>query len=191
MTEISFTAGNWERYFQYAYTRRFPETPKFQQEANCIVNVRNGIRQNGCDFTSMLLKDTYGEGTTISFTASFESFGAPLLLIAEDLEEDEAGVLRFGTYQEIVLWEHGVNVWDFRMEKGNVVYDWVLRNEFPLEANKPHKLTVRLGKKRLLVWVNDRYFELFMPALTEKVWLGITACEGINRFYDLQVGSDK
>ena len=191
MKEISFTAGNWEQYFQYAYTRRFPETPRVRQEADCIVNVRNGIRQNGCDFTSILLKETYEEGTTISFTASFESYGAPLLLIAEDLEQDEAGVLRFGTYQEIVLWEHGVNVWDFRMEQGKVVFDWVLWNKFPLEANKPHKLTVRLGKKRLMGWVNDRYFELFMPALTEKVWLGITACEGINRFYDLQVGSDK
>ena len=67
--EITFTKGNWEHFFDYAYTWRFPETPQFIQEENCIVNGKNAIRQNGCDCTTILLKELYGQGTKISFTA--------------------------------------------------------------------------------------------------------------------------
>lgn len=187
MTEVKFTKGNWEQHFQYAYTWRFPETPKFRQEESCIVNTKDGIRQNGCDFTSILLKKMYGVGTKISFTASFESYGAPLLVIADALDRDENGVLRFGDYQEVVLWENGVNIWDFHREDGQVKIDWVLRNDFPLAPGEVHELKVELAKKRLKIWVKDRYFELMMANLPEKVYLGITACEGINRFYGLTV----
>jgi len=183
--DITFTKGNWERYFQYAYTWRFPETPKFRQEEDCIVNTRDGIRQNGCDFTSILLKDRYGEGTRISFSASFESYGAPLLMIAEDLEKDGDGNLRFGHYQEVALWENGFNVWDIHKGESGFNIEWLLRNDFPLAPGQRHEVTVELRKKRLKIRVDDRSCELYVPSLPEKVYLGITACEGINRFYRL------
>lgn len=183
--EITFTKGNWEHFFDYAYTWRFPETPQFIQEENCIVNGKNAIRQNGCDCTTILLKELYGQGTKISFTASFESYGAPLLVIANELDWDENGVLRFGNYQEVVLWENGVNVWDFHRVDGEVKIDWLLRNDFHLEPEKIHELTVELGKQRLKIWVDGQYCELRVPSLPEKAYLGITACEGINRFYGL------
>ena len=183
--EITFTKGNWEHLFDYAYTWRFPETPKFVQKENCIANTKDGIRQNGYDFTSIVLKEQYGEGTMIAFTASFESYGAPLLVIAKELDRDSDGNLRFGDYQEVVLWEKGINVWDFHRENGEVKIDWLLRNDFPLEAGKIYTLTVELGRQRLKVWAADRYFELRIPELPEKAWLGITGCEGLNRFYNL------
>lgn len=187
MKHISFTKDNWEQYFDYAYTWRFPETPKFVQEENCIVNTKDGIRQNGCDFTSILLKERYGEGTKISFTTSFESYGAPLLVITGSLDRDEGGNLRFGDYQEVVLWEKGVNVWDFHRMNDKIQIDWLLRSDYPIEPGKLYKLTVELGKQRLKVWVESYYFELRVPSLPEKAYLGITACEGINRFYDLEI----
>ena len=187
MQYISFTKGNWEQYFDYAYTWRFPETPKFVQEEDCIVNTKDGIRQNGCDFTSILLKDRYSTGTKISFTASFESYGAPLLVIAENLDRDENGTLRFGNYQEVVLWEKGVNIWDFHKLNDKIQIDWLLRNDFPVEAGRRYKVTVQLEKRRMKVWVEGHYFALYVPSLPEKVHLGITACEGINRFYDLEI----
>ena len=187
MKHIKFTKGNWEHYFDYAYTWRFPETPKFVQEENCIVNTKDCIRQNGCDFTSIMLKENYGEGTKISFTASFESYGAPLLVIADGLDRDEGGNLRFGNYQEVVLWEKGINVWDFHRVNDKIQIDWLLRSDYPIEPGKIYKLTVELGKQRLKVRVEGHYFELRVPSLPEKAYLGITACEGINRFYDLQI----
>ena len=107
MQNISFTKGNWEEYFQYASTWRFPQTPAFIQEKDCIVNADKS------EFTTVFLKERYTEGTRISFTASFESYGAPLLVIAKELDRDEKGNLRYGDYQEVVLWERGINVWDF------------------------------------------------------------------------------
>lgn len=187
MKHISFTKGNWEHLFDYAYTWRFPETPKFVQEENCIVNTKDGIRQNGCDFTSIMLKQTYEVGTKISFTASFESYGAPLLVIADGLDQDEDGNLRFGNYQEVVLWEKGVNVWDFHRANDKIQIDWLLRSDYPTEPGKRYKLTVELGKQRLKVWLEGHYFELRVPSLPERFYLGITACEGINRFYDLEI----
>ena len=61
----------------------------------------------------------------------------------------------------------------------------ILGNGFPLEAGKIYTLTVELGRQRLKVWAADRYFELRIPELPEKAWLGITGCEGLNRFYNL------
>lgn len=180
--EITFTKGNWEHFFDYAYTWRFPDTPKFIQEENCIANTKG---EDGYGFTSIFLKQKYGRGTKISFTASFESYGAPLLVIAKDLDRDSDGNLRFGDYQEIVLWENGVNVWDFHRVDGEVKIDWLLRNDFHLEPEKIHELTVELGKQRLKIWVDGQYCELRVPSLPEKAYLGITACEGINRFYGL------
>lgn len=197
--EITFTKGNWEHFFDYAYTWRFPDTPKFIQEENCIANTKG---EDGYGFTSIFLKQKYGRGTKISFTASFESYGAPLLVIAKDLDRDSDGNLRFGDYQEIVLWENGVNVWNFQkvgeaaqidgpryrgfpLVESGVRIDWLLRNDFPLEAKKLHTLTVELCWQRLKVWADDRYFELQIPDLPEKAWLGITGCEGLNRFYNL------
>ena len=192
--EITFTKGNWERYFNYAYTRRLPHTPRFIQEADCIVNARKS------EFTTILLKDRYTPGARISFTASFESYGAPLLVIVKDLERDEQGNLRFWDYQEIVLWEKGVNVWNFQKDETNsgntrwdgfsavengIRIDWLMSNCHPLEAGKLYTMTVELGKQRLKVWVEGHYFELRVPSLPEKAYLGITACEGINRFYNL------
>ena len=192
--DITFTKGNWERYFQYAYTWRLPNTPRFIQEADCIVNAQKS------EFTTILLKERYTAGTRVSFTASFESYGAPLLTIAGGLDRDEKGNLRFGDYQEIVLWERGVNIWDFQkvdrevqntpwngfsgVENGTRI-DWLMSSMHPLEAGKQHALTVELGKQLVKVWYAGQHFELRVPNLPEKVYLGITACEGINRFYRL------
>ena len=195
--EIRFTEGNWERYFDYAYTRRFPDTPKFRQEPDCIVNADKR------DFTSIFLKEPYTAGAKISFTASFDAYGAPLLVIAKDLIRGEKGELWYGDYQEVVLWENGVNVWDFwevapgsqpecyekggpRVQNG-ICIDWLLSDTHPLEAGKRHRLTVELDRRRLKIWVNEHYVMLRVPNLPEKAYLGITGCEGINRFYDLTV----
>lgn len=185
--EIAFTKGSWERYFQYAYTWRFPETPRFIQEAECIVNAGGGTRQNGYDFTTLLLKEKLGVGTRMSFTASFDSYGAPLMMIAEELERDSDGNLRFGNYFEVVLWEQGVNVWDICRNGTDFDIKWLLRDEFPLEPGKPHRLTVELAKERLKIRVNGHSVELHISGLPERAYLGITACEGRNCFYSLEM----
>ena len=193
---IQFTEGNWERYFNYAYTWRLPHTPEFIQEADCIVNARKS------EFTTILLKDRYAPGTKISFSTSFDSYGAPLLVMVKDLERDEQGKLRFREYQEIVLWENGVNVWNFQKDETNsgntpwdgfsavengIRIDWLLSNSHPVQAGKRYTMTVELGKERVAVQVDGHSFELRIPGLAEKVYLGITGCEGINRFYDLEI----
>lgn len=193
---IQFTEGNWERYFNYAYTRRFSHTPEFIQEADCIVNARKS------EFTTILLKDRYAPGTRISFTTSFESYGAPLLVIVKDLERDEQGNLRFWDYQEIVLWEKGVNVWNLQKDETNsgstpwngfsavdngIRIDWLMSSCHPVQAGKRYTMTVELGRQLIKVWVDGHDFDLRIPGLPENVYLGITGCEGINRFYDLEI----
>ena len=43
MPDIKFTKGNWEEYFEYAYTTKFPFKPKFVQEADCIATRENPL----------------------------------------------------------------------------------------------------------------------------------------------------
>lgn len=185
---IEFRKGEWEQHFQYAYSWRFPETPKFIQEDDCIVNGScNPLRQNGCDVTSILLKETYTAGATLSFTASFAYYGAPLVIIADGLEQDDQGNLRFGHYQEVVLWENGVNVWDIQKNGDGFQYKWLLRNDFPLKPNQIHSLSVRLEENRLDILAGGHHCTLYIPNLPKTAYLGITACEGINRFYTLDI----
>ena len=75
MKNVEFTKGNWEEYFDYASTTRFPFVPKFIQEEDCIVNGRNPKMRDGFDYTTIMTKEKYGAGTKICITCSFEKFG--------------------------------------------------------------------------------------------------------------------
>ena len=59
MKNIEFTKGNWENFFEYAYTTRFPFTPKFVQEEDCISNGRNPEMSDGFDYTTIMTKEKY------------------------------------------------------------------------------------------------------------------------------------
>ena len=153
MKKVEFTKGNWETCFNYAYSKRFPFNPEFAQENDCIVNKRNPEMADGFDYTTIMLKEPYGEGTKFSFTCSFEEYGAPLFTITDKMETDENGCWHYGDCYEVVLWENGINVWDLYEEDGAIKWNKVMSLEFPVKSNKKHKMFLELidnvGEKEL------------------------------------------
>lgn len=186
---IEFTKGNWENCFEYAYTKRFPFAPKFIQEEDCIVNGRNPEMIDGFDYTTIVTKEKFGAGTKIWLTCSFEDFGAPLVTLTDALEKDENGNLTYDKYHEVVLWYKGVNVWNLSVEGKKVKADWLLASEFPLFPNTKYELCLELMDKAIKVSVGKETFTLRIDNLPEEVYIGITGCENINRFYSAKIES--
>ena len=187
MKEIRFTKGNWEDFFEYAYTKRFPFKPRFKQEENCIVNARNPEMNDGFDYTTIMTKDKYGVGTKLHVTCSFEKYGAPLITLTDTLERDKDGELSYGVCHEVVLWEKGINVWNLFEENGVIKWYKLLAAEFPLEAGIKQEMYIELGEKTIKVVVRDKMVVLRIENLPEEVYIGITGCENINRFYNVKI----
>ena len=171
----------------YAYSYRFEETPVFIQKDHCIENSKNPDAVYGFDNISLLTKNTFGPGTKISTRCAFEDLGAPLIVIADKLETDARGVVRYGDYLEVVLWKNGVNVWQMWMEHEEVTWKQLMGVDFPVTEHDIHTLSVFIEKDTLHIEADDKKMLLHIDNLYPSFHLGINACEGINRFYDLKI----
>lgn len=184
---ISFSKGAWTHgELVYAYSCRFEETTVFLQRPDCIENQQNPGAVYGYDNISLLTREKYGPGITISTRCAFEDLGAPLLVIADGLTVDGRGVSRYGDYIEVVLWKNGVNVWKMWMQDGQVTWKQLLGVEFPVSESESHTLSVTIGTDTLEITADDRKILLAVPDLYPTFHVGINACEGINRFYDFR-----
>lgn len=171
----------------YAYSYRFDATPQFLQKNDCIENRPNPDAVYGFDNISLLTKNTYGPGTKITTQCAFENLGAPLIVIADKLETDTRGVVRYGEYLEVVLWKNGVNVWKMWLENGEVTWKQLMGVDFPVTEHEIHTLSVTIEKEELHIEADGQKILLHVENIYPVFHLGINACEGINRFYTLSI----
>lgn len=185
--KISFAHDRWSAGdLCYAYSYRFDATPVFLQRADCIENRKNDTATYGYDNISLLTREKYGPGTTLSTRCAFEDLGAPLLVLAPSLSRDPRGVLRYGDYIEVVLWKNGVNVWKMWMQEGEVTWKQLLGVDFPVSEHEIHTLSVTVGTDTLEITADGRKMLLAVEGLYPDFHVGLNACEGINRFYDFE-----
>ncbi|MBR5156341.1 MAG: hypothetical protein IKW59_01070 [Clostridia bacterium] len=187
MKNIEFTKGNWENYFEYAYTTRFPFTPKFVQEEDCISNGRNPRMSDGFDYTTIMTKEKFGAGTKLWATCSFEKYGAPLITLTDKLKKDENGDLRYDACYEFVLWDKGLNVWDLFIKDSELKWEKMLSVDFSLACNEKHEIYIEILEKGARVVIGDKDIYLRIENLPENVYIGVTGCENINRIYNLKI----
>lgn len=185
---IKFSENAWNQdKLTYAYSYRFEETPKFIQKTDCVENTKNPDAVYGFDNISLMSREKFGPGTKLTTRCAFEDLGAPLLVIADQLSTDERGIVRYGDYVEVVLWKNGVNVWRMWMENGEVTWKQLMGVEFPVSEHDIHTLSVTIEADTLHIEADDRKMQLSIDHLYPSYHLGINACEGINRFYDLTI----
>jgi len=165
-----------------------------QVPANAAPHELMGSRA-GETYTSMVLKDRFRGSATIQATMSFADQMAPLIVIASDLGADQKGRPEYRDHYEIVLWNEGVNVWHHGYAEGKPSWQLAAYAKFPLKANTRYEASVQLkhepGVKSLTVRVADHEFGFSDPALPDLFFAGITACEGVNRFYDFSIAAAK
>lgn len=170
-----------------AYSARFTATPQFLQREDCIENPPEATSNDGYSYISLVTKEKVEPSVKLTTHCSFEGVAAPLIVLAKDLY-GENGVLRYNNYLEVVIWKNGLNVWDlWNQEDGTMKWHKVLGIETPLEEGAVHALTVEITEDRFLITLNDMKINLLERRIYPAFHLGITGCEGVCRFYDLEI----
>ena len=122
----------------------------------------------------------------------FEKFGAPIIVFTDDLRVDENGHSIYDKHFEVVAYEDGINIWHIVPCPEKVEYPvdptLLASKKFSIDANSLIQMKVVIEKDCIKAWVNGEYLEVPVDDLPQDTfWVGITACEGINRFYNLIV----
>ena len=171
-----------------ANSYRWHEVADFKEEADCIVNGQSDALATGYDNASLMLTEPYTGDVLIQTRCSFDAWGAPLIVISEDLAKDADGVWRYREYYEVVLYEEGVNVWRMTTnEKDEVTWKKMMSVSFPVAPKEIHTLAVRVLGDTLEILADGHEMSVCLPDLFARYFVGIDACENINRFYDLSV----
>lgn len=179
----------WQASFDYVYSPNCQEYKKFEQTADCIKN-NKGNYWNGYEYISILEKGLYQSGVTISTLCSFESFGAPLLVFTNEVIKDGNGNYRFGVHYEVVAYENGCNVWlvEPKTEGDKKIKSTLLSKlEFSIQNNENIQIIIDIEEKNLNININGHKLDVTIPDFPDKFRVGITACEGLNRFYNLKI----
>ena len=145
----------------------------------------------GETYTSMVLEKTFASSVVITAKLSFDNRMAPLIVLAPELGQDDKGHPEYREHIEIVFWDKGVNIWHHRYAAGTPSWKLAAYSRFRLESKTSYVVEVTYTRdergKMLAVRVNGHDFGYRDDALPDVFHVGLTGCEGINRFYDLTV----
>jgi hypothetical protein len=169
-----------------AYSYRFNPTLPFVQRDDCIEAPKCADYRDGYASISLLDKNKRSGSVTIHTECDFEGIAAPLIVIAEDVRTDENGVIRYDNYFEVVIYKNGINIWRLWPENGKIVHKNLLRLVYPLETGKKHPLTVTVTTDSISAETNGVKATVPVPDMFETFYTGVTACEGLCRFYNLE-----
>ena len=112
----------------------------------------------------------------------------PADCLAPDLHANAKGQREFRDHFEVVIFNEGVNIWRYSVADGKLVIRKAAFASFRLEKNVKYLLKVNKTDKTLTVSIAGHSFGYFDDALPDAYYVGITGCEGLNRFYDFAVG---
>ena len=111
MKKYEFGKGKWQvGELRYAYSPACFDRAPFQQEENCVVN-QQGNSLFGFQYISLIENVKRKIGVKIRAVCSFENFGAPLIVVSDDIKKNEKGELIYGRHFEVVAHEGGINIW--------------------------------------------------------------------------------
>ena len=180
---------NLEDEFIYVSSPASKSKKKFVQKENCIENTYNEEIKD-FDYVSIITKEKYNNGVTVRVKCSFDTFGAPLIVITDDYKTLENGSYQYGLHFEVVAYENGCNIWHIvpgKEEKNPIDVTKVNAIEFPIEDKSMIDMEVTIKSQKLYIRVNDQSFMAQHEEIPEQMHVGITACEGINQFYEFEV----
>ncbi len=165
------------------------------QEDTCISGDYNPAIGD-FDYIGLCMTEPVSGDRTVTAHCAFKAAGAPLVVLADSITILEDGSRRFGPMYEIVAYAGGCNVWrilpDFDPAdpaRGYTVRSITMQS-FPVaDVASPDltevELEIRVEGKTLHIRQDDYTFSVDVPDLPERYYVGLTLCEGYNRFYDL------
>ena len=152
----------------------------------------NGINpENGeFDYISLVTEEKYKTGVQLETRCSFDSFGAPLIVLSDDILINDKGEWQFGIHYEVVLYEQGINVWEINYHPDVMEVHQVLGLEFEVSEKEIHTLSVKVLDQMLDISMEGHHVLVRAEKLPKEFHVGITMCEGINRFYEFSIEQD-
>ncbi len=187
--KYDFSDGKWNQEdFFYSYSPRWHTRKVFLQEENCI---SNNYDDGKLHYISILTKKKYKTGVRLRAKCSFQSFGAPLIVISNDVALNDKGEMQYGLHFEAVAWYKGLNVWRVipwpeRVERP--IHSTLIGSEsFAIENDVIAEIDVTVREKELYVGIDGHYISVPHEEIPENFHVGITACEGFNRFYEFTI----
>lgn len=142
-------------------------------------------------YSSMVTKRLFNGYVAISAEMSFTDRMAPLIVIAPELGKSTKGIPEYREHFEIVIYDKGVNVWHHYYENGKPFWKKAAYSCFHLKPDVRYDLKVKikptLKGKMLIVKVDGHEFGYIDDSLPDAFHVGITGCEGLNKFYNFKV----
>lgn len=200
----SFASGKWSKDdFVMVKGPRWDHSNSWRQESDHIVqevpdDVSDKVLQSKLNpqcYVAMCLKDKInitGGSVTCSSTMSFDYRMAPLIVIAPELGFNKKfNMPEFREHWEVVLYDRGINVWHHIWKDGKPSYVKVACLMTTFLPKKKYELKTAIRRHRngcqLEIECDGHKFGCYMPMTAKSCYMGIIACEGRNRFYDLKV----
>jgi len=138
--------------------------------------------------TSMVYRTPLRGDFTAASTMAFQYHMAPLITIAPSLADSPRPThQQYQESYEVVLWNEGINVWHQWLQEGKVQWELIAYAKFPLQASMRYTLKVRKHGQTLEFTVGEHTFGVLLHKPWEQCYVGITGCEGSNRFYDFSL----
>jgi hypothetical protein len=144
-------------------------------------------------YTSMVLAKAFEGNLTVRTTLAFEDQMAPLIVLAPELGKDATGRPEYREHFEIVAYDKGINVWHHTWADGKPAWKKAAYWRFDLAPKTRHALEVQVNHSSrgpmMVITLDNHEMGYLDPALPTRCHVGITGCEGVNRFYDFSVRS--
>lgn len=138
-------------------------------------------------YTSMVLKPKVGGKVTIACTMSFDDKFAPLVVLADTLGADDKGNPEYRNHTEIVAYNGGINIWQHYYRDGKPSWVKLAWCDFELKPKTKYEMKVTVNGKQIQVTVAGRTIGCTDTDLPDLFHVGLTGCEGKNRFYGFKV----
>lgn len=189
-----FKQGSWEPAdWQIVRSPRWTDISHWEQHEDHIANyvpadlrpedMQMGRDRTGESYISMLLREPVCGSARISTVCAFDGRMAPLLVFSREL-----GPVHH-EHLEVVLYDCGINLWHHFYKNGKPSWKLLSFIDLNLKVGEKYKLSAELVFKNkgkfLLMGCNGHTFGCWLADdWPETYYVGFTACEGRNRFYD-------
>ena len=142
-------------------------------------------------YSSMVTKREFKGAVAISAEMAFTDRMAPLIVIAPELGKSAKGIPEYREHFEIVIFDKGVNVWHHYYKNGKPYWKKTAFSKFPLQPNEKYVLKVQIKPskkgKMITLSIDGHEFGYIDDSLPDSFHVGVTGCEGLNRFYNFKV----
>jgi hypothetical protein len=197
-----FSPGDWRKEdWVMVKSPRWDYRGVWEQEADHIWNkvpadateAEMLSKRAGETYTSMLWKEkiSANKKVVISAEMSFDYQMAPLLVIAPEYGQSADAYPEYRQHWEIVLYDKGINVWHHQYADGKP--SWYLAASLKAAFPKKEKVTLTVSINfsgrvpQMVISANDNTFSYAELQLPRNFFVGLTACEGVNRFWNFSV----